>query len=178
MSSRKLLTLVCLIAEDQALLGMKKRGFGVGKWNGFGGKVEPGETIFDGAMREIQEECGVTPTDMTLCGVLSFDYPDKSCRDLLVHVYRASAFTGAIQESEEMRPQWFPIDKIPYKEMWEDDYLWWPLLLEKKNFTGTFTFKDTYTMVSHDVKHFEGSADDLEMYAKRQRQVNGGDAIE
>ena len=41
------------------LLGMKKRGFGVGKWNGFGGKVENGETVFDGAMRELQEECSI-----------------------------------------------------------------------------------------------------------------------
>jgi len=38
---------------------MKKRGFGVGKWNGFGGKVENGETVFDGAMRELQEECSI-----------------------------------------------------------------------------------------------------------------------
>ena len=36
---RKLLTLVFLREGGKVLLGMKKRGFGVGKWNGFGGKV-------------------------------------------------------------------------------------------------------------------------------------------
>ena len=38
------------------LLGMKKRGFGTGKWNGFGGKVEVGETVADAAQRELEEE--------------------------------------------------------------------------------------------------------------------------
>ena len=37
--NRKLLTLVFLREGRRVLLGMKKRGFGVGKWNGFGGKV-------------------------------------------------------------------------------------------------------------------------------------------
>lgn len=52
MSARKLLTLV-LVRNDvgDILLGLKKRGFGEGKWNGFGGKVEPGETIHQAAAR-------------------------------------------------------------------------------------------------------------------------------
>lgn len=51
MLTRKLLTLVFIRTSDCILLGLKKRGFGKGKWNGFGGKVEPGETITQGAMR-------------------------------------------------------------------------------------------------------------------------------
>ena len=56
--SRKVLTLVFLRDATRVLLGMKKRGFGVGKWNGFGGKVEPGETVVEAAAREVTEECG------------------------------------------------------------------------------------------------------------------------
>ena len=56
--SRKVLTLVFLRDATRVLLGMKKRGFGVGKWNGFGGKVEPGETVVEAAAREVREECG------------------------------------------------------------------------------------------------------------------------
>ncbi len=48
---KKLYTLVFLVDDDRVLLGMKKRGFGAGKWNGFGGKVEPGETIEEAAIR-------------------------------------------------------------------------------------------------------------------------------
>jgi hypothetical protein len=47
-ATRRLLTLVFVVERDGAtgaaarvLLGWKKRGFGAGKWNGFGGKVEP-----------------------------------------------------------------------------------------------------------------------------------------
>ena len=57
----KLLTLVLIRDKlsGDVLLGMKKRGFGIGKWNGFGGKVKDGETIRECAMRETQEECGL-----------------------------------------------------------------------------------------------------------------------
>ena len=55
---KKLLTLVFLREGEKVLLGMKKRGFGEGKWNGFGGKVEAGETIIEAAAREVKEECG------------------------------------------------------------------------------------------------------------------------
>lgn len=51
MVMKKLLTLVMVTRPNQVLLGMKKRGFGEGKWNGFGGKVEKGETIFEAAQR-------------------------------------------------------------------------------------------------------------------------------
>ena len=47
----KLLTLLFVMRPNQVLLGMKKRGFGVGRWNGFGGKVQVGETIEDAAKR-------------------------------------------------------------------------------------------------------------------------------
>lgn len=49
--SRKVMTLTMIIKNDEILLGMKNRGMGKGKWNGFGGKVEPNETIDDGAKR-------------------------------------------------------------------------------------------------------------------------------
>ena len=46
---RKLYTLVLVIEGDRILLGLKKRGFGVGWWNGFGGKINHNETIEDAA---------------------------------------------------------------------------------------------------------------------------------
>ncbi len=45
--------------KNHILLAMKKRGFGEGKWNGAGGKVEEGETIVQAASRELQEETGI-----------------------------------------------------------------------------------------------------------------------
>ena len=51
MSKDKLYTLIYVLKDDVVLLGMKKRGFGVGRWNGFGGKVMDGEDIAAGAKR-------------------------------------------------------------------------------------------------------------------------------
>lgn len=47
----KVLTLALIRNQQRVLLGMKKRGFGQGLWNGFGGKVEEGETIKEAAKR-------------------------------------------------------------------------------------------------------------------------------
>ena len=58
-------------------------------------------------------------------------------------VFATSSFEGKPQETEEMIPQWFDMDSIPYDQMWEDDRLWYPLLLQGKHFIGDFDFQDT-----------------------------------
>ena len=57
---KKIYTLFIIQKNNQVLLGMKKRGFGVGKWNGFGGKVMKNESIINAAERELKEECNIT----------------------------------------------------------------------------------------------------------------------
>lgn len=135
----KILTL-CIISEpDRVLLGMKKRGFGVGKWNGFGGKVAEGESIEDAAKREVVEECGLTVELMAPAGILKFTWEGQD--DIFeVHVFRVDRWSGDVVESEEMRPQWFAIDEIPYAEMWPDDKFWLPAFLEGRTCNGAFHF--------------------------------------
>lgn len=136
---KKLFTL-CLITENgKVLLGMKKRGFGAGHWNGFGGKLQEGETIEQAAHREVQEEVGVTMLDMKEVGVLDFGFQNDP-KVMEVHIFRTTEFTGEPVETEEMRPEWFDTDKIPYDEMWSDDKYWLPLLLQGKKFKGRFLF--------------------------------------
>ncbi|KKT99280.1 MAG: NUDIX hydrolase [Candidatus Collierbacteria bacterium GW2011_GWC2_45_15] len=68
-------TILLLIRGDEVLLAMKKRGFGVGKWNGVGGKPNPGEDIREAAIREAEEEIMITPINMQQVGELNFYFP-------------------------------------------------------------------------------------------------------
>lgn len=137
---RKILTLCLAVKDRQILLGMKKRGFGVGRWNGFGGKVEEGESLEEGAKREMQEECSIVIEEMEKVGIHEFRFEKNPKEILEVHVFRVDAFSGEPRETEEMRPQWFTFNDIPYDEMWADDRYWLPLFLEGKKFRTKFLF--------------------------------------
>ena len=139
MQNIKLLTLCIVQKEGRVLLGMKKRGFGEGRWNGFGGKVEPSETILGAARREMLEEAGVEPVGLEKVGILHFEF-DGDPVLLEGHVVRGNDVSGLPKESEEMSPKWFSIDEIPFNEMWPDDIHWFPLFLSGKKFRGRFTF--------------------------------------
>ncbi len=56
---------------------MKKRGFGEGRWNGFGGKVNEGEGVEEAAKRELEEEVGVIVNEIEHMGVLDFEWKGK-----------------------------------------------------------------------------------------------------
>ena len=118
---------------------MKKRGFGAGRWNGFGGKVGQGETIEQAAKRELFEEANISAENIKQLGVIDFywkDGPDT----IEVNIFKSDIFSGIPTESEEMRPQWFDIKEIPFDRMWQDDTHWLPLFLDNKKFRGKFVF--------------------------------------
>jgi 8-oxo-dGTP diphosphatase/2-hydroxy-dATP diphosphatase len=121
-------TLVFLHKPDskEILLAMKKRGFGKGKWNGVGGKFEEGESIEEAAIREALEEIGVkiNTAHLDKRAEIDFIFKDKSDLDQYVHVFFVEKWEGEPTESEEMKPEWFHHDLIPYKEMWIDDEHW------------------------------------------------------
>ncbi|XP_041812112.1 7,8-dihydro-8-oxoguanine triphosphatase [Chelmon rostratus] len=154
MLSPKLLTLVLVVRPGKVLLGMKKRGFGAGRWNGFGGKVQHGETIEAAARRELQEECGLTVDALEKVGNIKFEFVGDT-QLLDVHVFRADAYNGEPAESEEMRPQWFECHQIPFSQMWPDDILWFPLLLQKKKFVGYFKFQGHDVILGHKLEEVE-----------------------
>src|SRR3990167_5319839 len=90
--TRKQLTLCIIHEHPRVLLGMKKRGFGEGRWNGFGGKVDAGETIEDAARREVLEECGVSVGELKKRGVLEFSFERNPEEILEVHIFKAEHF--------------------------------------------------------------------------------------
>lgn len=136
---KKQLTLCIVCKDGKVLLGMKKRGFGEGMWNGFGGKVEEGETIEESALREMKEEVNIEPIDTDKVGIIEFSF-ENDPKILEVHIFKINDFSGAPEESEEMRPQWFKFENIPFDQMWPDDQYWMPYLLSGKLFKGKFHF--------------------------------------
>lgn len=144
---RKLLTLTLIVSDNRILLGMKKRGFGAGRFNGFGGKVEEGETIVRAAKRETLEECGLNIVKMEKVGIHEFEFAANRGDILEVHVFRVDEWQGEPRETEEMRPQWFTTDAIPYDAMWPDDIHWIPVFLAGKTFRTKFLFGENDTVL-------------------------------
>ncbi|MDO8505831.1 MAG: 8-oxo-dGTP diphosphatase [bacterium] len=149
--TKTVLTLCMIYNDTDVLLGKKKRGFGTGYFNGFGGHVEEGETIEDAAYREVREEILVEPRNLQKRGVLNFFFKHMP-EELEVHVFSTSEFEGEPKETEEMEPRWYPLNKIPYQTMWADDKYWLPILLAGKNFRGEFYFKDAVTLLRHKIR--------------------------
>ena len=134
-------TLCEIIHGGRLLLQRKSAGrFGAGKWNGPGGKVEPGETPLECVVREVWEETGLTVSRLTERGVVDFYFGEKPEPDWVVHIYTTSTFDGEPRESDEGELRWWSLDEIPYGEMWMDDAHWLPLLLEGKKFRGVFWY--------------------------------------
>lgn len=142
-------TLLFVVRGDQILLIRKKRGLGEGKINGPGGKVDPGETPFQCALRETQEELLIDATGVRELGELSFQFADGL--SIHVHVFRADGYHGEPTETPEAQPLWFDINKIPYDEMWVDDRHWLPHLLAEQRFDGRFIF-DGDAMLDYELK--------------------------
>jgi 8-oxo-dGTP pyrophosphatase MutT (NUDIX family) len=138
---KKLYTLAIPHDSHRVLLGMKKIGFGEGRWNGFGGSVNLGETVVEAAVRELYEESGLTAKTLYRGGVLTFDFED-SLKVLEVHLFHVGSFRGTPIETDEMRPQWFSNNKIPYDQMWPDDQHWLPNFLQERIQIGNFHFID------------------------------------
>jgi 8-oxo-dGTP diphosphatase len=131
-------TLVFVVRDAEVLLIRKKRGLGAGKVNGPGGKLDPGESPLDCAIREVEEELCVTPVGLCYAGELRFQFSDGY--SIEVTVFRADDCRGEARETEEAVPLWTPLPDIPYAEMWEDDRIWLPLLLAREPFCGRFVF--------------------------------------
>jgi len=158
---KKQVTLLFLRQNNQLLLAMKKRGFGVGKWNGVGGKVEPGETIRDAAIRECREEIGVTPSNLRLMGRMQFLLADQPNFEHDGFIFDTTTWAGTPRETDEMRPQWFDIADIPYDSMWADDFLWLPHMLNDKQFRARIVIAADDSLAEHHIELVNNVLEDL-----------------
>ncbi|MBW1669117.1 MAG: 8-oxo-dGTP diphosphatase [Deltaproteobacteria bacterium] len=135
---------LCEITNEGGLLLQRKSvgRFGEGKWNGPGGKVQPGETPLECVVREVLEETGLKVGDLTHHGAIDFYFGEKQSPDWKVHIYSTSTFTGEPKPSDEGELAWFGYDEIPYAEMWQDDLYWLPPVLQGMKVQGFFVYDE------------------------------------
>ena len=137
--------------QQQILLGRKKKGFGAGKIMGLGGHVDPGESELDCALREVYEEAGITIASGSATWRAEFDFvfPTRPEWNAIVTVFFGESWSGRVQGSEEISPQWFDVDSPPFDQMWDDESYWLPRVLAGERLTGTITYDDSGTLVRH-----------------------------
>lgn len=159
----RLVTLCLLVDREnkKVLLAMKKRGFGEGKWNGLGGKVDESakESVEDAMAREVYEEIGVEVKKYYKVAVFDFIFKFNGDFSQRMHTFIATEWVDEPKETEEMRPQWFAWEDIPYDEMWEPDRHWIPKVLKGKRLIGRFVFGDNNQLIEKQIKKIKNNQD-------------------
>ena len=157
-------TLCFLIVGDppqEILLGLKKVGFGKGKYGGVGGKIVDGETAVHAAIRELEEETSIRvhEDDLVRMAHLTFLFPYKPEWSQVVHVFLARSWTVEAVESREIVPSWFQADEIPFEQMWADCRHWLPPVLAGQRTRAWFSFGvDNETIDDMEVSAWDGRA--------------------
>lgn len=138
------LTRVTASGETQVLLGRKKTGLGAGKVVSLGGHVEPGESAAQAAIREVAEESGllVEPSDLRRLATVVFRFPGRPKRDQSVSVFASARAIGDARETGEVAPAWFPLEQLPFEEMWDDARYWLPQVLAEQAIEAEIVFAE------------------------------------
>lgn len=139
-------TLCFIVKEGNVLLLKKSKGlFGEGKWNVPGGKIEPGESAGQAAVREAFEETRLTIAAPKHLGVVYFyKHGMREDPDWIGEVFLSDNFNGRPESGREGVVKWFSVDSLPFEEMWEDDRYWWTLALAGESFEGWFYYSGDF----------------------------------
>lgn len=144
-------TLVLPVDGSNVLLAMKKKGFGMGQWNGFGGNVEDYDSSLEAAaVRELKEESKLVadPADLSEIADISFYFTDHPEWNQRMLVYLLRKWAGEPVETDEMKPFWFHERLVPYRSMWLADEGWMPLALRGDYVQAEVTYEGKGELIS------------------------------
>jgi 8-oxo-dGTP diphosphatase len=152
-------TCLCLLArtggdgQPEVLLGYKKTGLGAGKVVALGGHVEERESASQAAAREVKEESGIAVAAESLreAAHITFLFPTRPAWDMTVEVFIGDTWSGEPAETEEIRPEWFPVAALPFDRMWDDGKDWLPRVLAGERLRATFSYAPDCETVAESV---------------------------
>jgi len=123
------------------------------KWNGLGGKFEPGETPEECVIREVREESGLIIRNPHMKGILTFPLFD-GVNDWYAFLFIAHDFDGTLIDSDEGHLQWIPDADLLNLPLWEGDKIFLPWLDRPGFFSAQFIYKDG-KLTDHSVVFYE-----------------------
>lgn len=127
----------------------------LGKWNGLGGKFNPGETPEECAVREIFEESGLKAYNPQFKGFLTFP-AFKDEEDWYAFVFVVEKFEGKLMDgSAEGDLKWVDDADLLNLNLWEGDLIFLPWLEKPGFFSGKFIYQQG-KLLSHEVVFYEG----------------------
>jgi len=151
----QLATLCYVISNNNTLMlyrNKKKDDYHRGKWNGLGGKFEPGETPEECAIREVSEESGLIMKNPKMKGFITFPLFD-GVKDWYVFLFTANEFEGTLIDSNEGSLEWIPNDKLLELNLWEGDKIFIPWLFQEKFFSAKFVYENG-KFIDHTVEFY------------------------
>ena len=144
---------LCYIKQNNQTLMLhrikKKNDIHKNKWNGLGGKLEPGESPEECVKREVFEESGLIIESPNLHGVITFPKFD-GIDDWIVFVYTANNFEGNLIECDEGKLDWVSDDQLLNLNLWEGDKIFIPWLTQNKFFSAKFIYEKK-KLINYDV---------------------------
>lgn len=135
-------TLLFLRKNNQILLGYRKKGFGKGKWHGIGGALEKDSPVEPALVRESTARLGIKPTHWNLLAELDLIQDGETSDPWNVYIYAfiCDSWEGIPTAPDDVELRWFPVDKLPYEQMWPADERWLSHVLAGKKVVASFTF--------------------------------------
>jgi 8-oxo-dGTP diphosphatase len=124
-----------------------------GKWNGLGGKFNPGETPEECARREVEEESGYQLREIRLKGFIVFPAFD-GIEDWYVFVFTSDDFSGDLRDSTEGSLAWIDNSELLNLHLWEGDHIFMPWLDQPQLFSARFNYQNK-KLVDYQVSFYE-----------------------
>lgn len=153
------LTTLCYIENNQNEYLMlhrtkKKEDENQGKWIGIGGKFEDKESPHDCVLREVKEETGLTLTDVTFRGIITF--VSNQWETEYMHLFTSNQYEGDVIECKEGDLAWIAKDEIMQLNLWEGDRIFLKRLLQSNQFFSMKLIYEGEKLVSWDIQETNG----------------------